>query len=149
MIAQIDDPFGRQSEGKAPLKIGQYVTAEIKGRKLSDVLVIPNNTIYQGSYVYTVEDGVLRRKDVDIAWQNDVEAIIHGGISPGDELVTTPLGQVTSGIRVSVIGADTRGGGQQPPGGLPGQRPPGTAPEGNAPAREAMARGRNNAGNPQ
>jgi RND family efflux transporter MFP subunit len=149
VIAQIGDPFGRQSEGKSPLKIGQYVTAEIKGRTLADVLVIPNNTIYQGSYVYTVEDGILRRKDVDIAWQNDVEAIIRRGISPGDELVTTPLGQVTSGIRVSVIGADTRGGGQRPPGGPPGQRPPGAAPQGDAPAREAMARGRNNAGEPQ
>jgi len=114
VIAQIVDPFGRQSEGRSPLKIGQYVTAEIEGRTLSDVLVIPNNAIYQGSYVYTVEDGVLRRKDVEIAWQNDAEAVIAGGLEAGDELVTTPLGQVTSGIRVSVMGAETRGGGPQP-----------------------------------
>ena len=135
VIAQIDDPFGRDNEGRSPLKIGQYVTAEIEGKTLPGVLVIPNNTIYQGTYVYTVEDGILRRKDVDIAWQNDVEAIIANGLTPGDELVTTPLGQVTSGIRVSVVGADSRGGGQMQPGGRPSE--------------ERMARGRNNAGDTQ
>jgi len=104
VIAQIDDPFGRMNEGRSPLKIGQYVTAEIAGNELSDVLVIPNNAIYQGSYVYTVEEGVLRRKNIVIAWQNDNDAIIQSGLAHGDQLVITPLGQVTSGIQVSIEG---------------------------------------------
>jgi RND family efflux transporter MFP subunit len=106
VIAQIDDPFGRGSEGRTPLKIGQYVTAKLEGRTLADAIVIPNNTIYQGTYVYTVMDGVLRRRDIDIAWQNDREAVIGGGLEAGDQLVITPLGQVTSGIRVSVMGEE-------------------------------------------
>lgn len=104
VIAQIDDPFGRANENRSPLKIGQYVTAEIAGEALHDVLVIPNNTIYQGSYVYVVEDGLLQRKDITIAWQNDDDAIIETGLEHGDELVITPLGQVTSGLRVQVAG---------------------------------------------
>lgn len=103
VIAQIDDPFGRDNEDRAPIKIGQYVTARLEGRTIPNALVIPNNTIYQGSYVYTVEDGVLRRRDIEIAWQNDIEAIIGAGLTAGDMLVMTPLGQVTSGIRVSVV----------------------------------------------
>lgn len=138
VIAQIDDPFGRENEGRSPLKIGEYVTAEIAGKTLPQVVVIPNTTIYQGTYVYTVEDGILRRKDVVIAWQNDDEAIIEEGLKPGDELVITPLGQVTSGIRVTVVGADSRGGREMRPGGRPG----GEAPE-------TVARDRNNAGGTQ
>jgi RND family efflux transporter MFP subunit len=106
VIAQIDDPFGRDNEDQAPLKIGQYVTARLEGKTVPGALVIPNNTIYQGTYVYTVENGVLRRRDIEIDWQNGVEAIIGAGLSPGDVLVTTPLGQVTSGIRVSVVGEE-------------------------------------------
>ena len=135
VIAQIDDPFGRESEDRSPLKIGQYVTAEIDGKQLTDVLVIPNNTIYQGSYVYVVEDGVLRRRDLDIAWTNDTDAIIAGGLEAGDELVVTPLGQVTSGIRVTVAGANSQGSNRQRPGGA-GEGPPG----------EPVARGRNRGG---
>jgi RND family efflux transporter MFP subunit len=106
VIAQIDDPFGRDNEDQAPLKIGQYVTAKLEGKTVHGALVIPNTTIYQGTYVYTVEDGILRRRDIEIDWQNDAEAIIGAGLSPGDVLVTTPLGQVTSGIRVSVVGEE-------------------------------------------
>jgi RND family efflux transporter MFP subunit len=106
VIAQIDDPFGRSNEGRSPLKIGQYVTAEIPGIELDNALVISNNAIYQGSYVYVVEDGILRRKDIVIAWQNDDDALIESGLSSGEQLVITPLGQVTSGIRVAIAGAE-------------------------------------------
>jgi RND family efflux transporter MFP subunit len=106
VIAQIEDPFGRDHEYHAPLKIGQYVTARLEGKTVPGALVIPNNTIYQGTYVYTVEDEILRRVDIEIAWQNDDEAVIGAGLEPGDVLVTTPLGQVTSGIRVSVVGEE-------------------------------------------
>ena len=111
VIAQISDPFGTTAAGRTPLKIGQYVTARLAGMTLQDALVVPNNTIYQGTYVYVVEDGVLRRRDIDIAWQNDAEAIVAAGIAPGDELVLTPLGQVTSGVRVSILGDDGGDGG--------------------------------------
>ncbi len=122
VIAQIDDPFGRDHEYHTPLKIGQYVTARLEGKTIPRALVIPNNTIYQGSYVYTVEDGILRRRNIDIEWQNDAEAIIGAGLSPGDLLVTTPLGQVSSGIRVSIVEDD----GDRRMGRIQG-RPPGAA----------------------
>ena len=107
VIAQIDDPFSVKHEGHTPPKIGQYVTAELQGKRLANVVVIPNSTIYQGSYVYVVIDDVLQRKEIEIAWQNDVDAIISSGLAAGDQLVTTSLGQVTSGIRVSVGGRDS------------------------------------------
>ncbi len=104
VIAMIEDPYGEQIDGRVPLKIGQYVTAKLQGKTLSGALVIPNSTIYQGTYVYVVEDGILRRHDIEIDWQNDNEAIISSGLAAGDALVTTALGQVTSGIRVSIVG---------------------------------------------
>ena len=122
VIAQIDDPFGRDNEGQTPLKIGQYVTATLEGKTLPQALVIPNNTIYQGTYVYIVEDDILRRRNIEIEWQNDAEAVIGAGLMPGDVLVTTPLGQVSSGIRVSVVGEE----GERRVGRIQG-RPPGTS----------------------
>ena len=104
VIAQNEDPFGANEAATTPLKIGQYVTAKLAGNVVTDALVVPNQTIYQGTYVYVVEEGVLRRRDIDIAWQNDEEAIVSNGLKAGDKLVTTALGQVTSGIRVSILG---------------------------------------------
>lgn len=104
VIAQISDPFAPPAEGQTPLKIGQYVTAKLEGNTLSDALVIPNNSIYQGTYVYVVEDGILSRRDIDILWQNEEEAIVSTGLAADDQLVTTALGQVTSGVRVTTSG---------------------------------------------
>ena len=103
VVAQIDDPYGAQATGKQPLKIGEYVTAQIQGIRLENALVIPNSSIYQGSYVYLVEQGRLLRRNIEIAWQNDHEAIIQQGLITGDQLVLTPLGQVASGIPVKVL----------------------------------------------
>ena len=121
VVAQIDDPFGKFQSRPAnavqrPLKIGEYVTAQISGKLLADALVIPSETIYQNSYVYIVENGELQRRDLEIAWQNGVETLLYAGLDAGDALVTTPLGQISSGTPVRVVApgssvaADVAGG---------------------------------------
>jgi RND family efflux transporter MFP subunit len=108
VIAEIKDPFGSGRESQAALKIGQYVTAQIPGTTLQNAIVIPNHSIYQGSHVFVVENDVLQRRDVVVAWQNDVDAVIKSGLAEGEQLVLTPLGQVTSGIRVTIQNQDER-----------------------------------------
>lgn len=105
VVAQVEDPFGAHARGKTPLKIGQYVTAELSGREVENALVIPVKAIYQGSYVYIVVDGALQRRDINIAWQNENEAIITAGLHEGELLVLTSLGQVSSGVPVAIRAA--------------------------------------------
>jgi RND family efflux transporter MFP subunit len=105
VTARIDNPYAASMEARRPLKIGQYVTARIEGRLIPDALVIPNAAIYQGSYVYLFADGVLQRRDIDIAWQNRDEALIANGLKDGEQLVLTPLGQVSSGTPVKNMSA--------------------------------------------
>ncbi|MFT5482515.1 MAG: multidrug efflux system membrane fusion protein [Halieaceae bacterium] len=107
VVAQLDDPFSVKTPGIAPIKIGQYVSARISGKSLTDVIVIPINSIYQGSYVYVVEGEALYRRDIEIAWQNDDQAVVASGLVGGDQLIITPLGQVISGTPVRVGNADT------------------------------------------
>ena len=71
---------------------------------LPQVLVIPSSSIYQGSYVYIVEDNLLKRKNVTISWQNGEESIISSGLNANEQLVLTPLGQVHSGTPVAIAG---------------------------------------------
>ncbi len=107
--ARSDNMDGPWDSGtRRPLKIGEYVTAEITGRRLAGALVIPVETIYQNSYVYVVEDGELQRRPIEIAWQNGVDALVSAGVAAGDTLVITPLGQVTSGTPVRVANDGAR-----------------------------------------
>jgi multidrug efflux pump subunit AcrA (membrane-fusion protein) len=103
VVAQIDDPYGLvENSTKTSLKIGQYVTARIKGKLLNNAVVIPNSAIYQGSYVYVVEEGILKRREINTRWQNEQDTVITSGLGFGDQLVTTALGQVSSGTPVSI-----------------------------------------------
>jgi RND family efflux transporter MFP subunit len=104
VVAQINRPYDATTSYGSPIKIGQYVTAEIDGKVLPSALVIPSSAIYQGSYVYTVENGLLMRKEITLGWQNGKQAIVLAGLMAGDELVLTSLGQVSSGTPVSIEG---------------------------------------------
>jgi len=105
IVAQIDNPYEVTNSQSAPIKIGQYVTADITGKVIENALVIPNSAIYQGSYVYIVESGVLKRKEINIRWQNSHDAVIDNGLAFGEHLVITSLGQVSSGTLVKIAGA--------------------------------------------
>jgi len=112
VLAQVDDPYGEKAVGRVPLKVGQYVTARIEGIEIEDALLIPNRAIYQGTYVYVVEKGVLQRRDIEIAWQDEGQALIASGLNEGERLVLTSLGQVVSGTPVSIRnGAEAIGSG--------------------------------------
>jgi len=104
VVAQINRPYDAKTSEGSPIKIGQYVTAQIQGKELTDSLVIPSSAIYQGSYVYTVENNLLIRKEITIGWQNGKKSIIESGLVVGDELVLTSLGQVSSGTPVAIEG---------------------------------------------
>lgn len=97
VVAQIDDPYGPANENKPALKIGQFVSAQIQGKSLPQVFVIPRSALYNDQQVVILQDGLLQRKKVNIIWQDPHSFIIDSGVEPGQLLVTTPLGQVISG----------------------------------------------------
>lgn len=105
VVAQITDPYSATLQGQYPIKIGQYLRATISGKTLTDAIVIPSRAIYQGSYVFVVDEQQrLLRKEVEIAWQGPAQALIGSGLSAGQQLVVSPLGQVSSGTKVRLQG---------------------------------------------
>jgi len=84
------------------LKIGEYLKAKIFVGTLHDVLVIPNDAIYQGSYVYVEKDNFITRKKITISWQDEHNSIIIQGLEENENLVLTTLGLVSSGTAVLV-----------------------------------------------
>ncbi|MBB1486776.1 efflux RND transporter periplasmic adaptor subunit [Oceanospirillum sediminis] len=92
--------FDEDDNLKYQMRPGRYIRVRIKGRVLDQVLVVPNTSIYQGSYVYLAENQKLKRQKISVLWRDDDVSIIQQGLQEGDELITTPLGQVVSGTRV-------------------------------------------------
>lgn len=101
VVAQIEEPF---KSTQNTIKIGQYVNAEIRGKTIENALLIPNEAIYQGSYVYILQNNnLLKRVDINFDWQNSFVTFVSTGLNSDDHLVITPLGQVSSGTPVTVL----------------------------------------------
>jgi len=107
VVARIDDPFQNdKNKSRRPLKIGQFVRANISGQQLEKVISIPNSTLYQGSYVYIVKNDRLQRQPVEVLWRDQQTSVIKSGLESGQHLVTTLLGQITSGTLVEIKNED-------------------------------------------
>ncbi len=95
VVAQIDNPYGRSTTDRPPLKVGSFVKAALTGKVLKDVFILPRNLLRENSYVLTIaknEGGdVLRRKTVEIAWQTDEVVVVKKGLTTDDLLCLTQV----------------------------------------------------------
>ncbi len=97
VIAEIEAPFSAQHSDKHPLKIGQYVSANIEGRVLPKAISVNVENIYQGQFVYVVEKGIIQRRPITILWRNDTIALIGEGLKAGDMLIISLLSDGSQG----------------------------------------------------
>lgn len=124
VVAQVDDPYGRGPEGRPPLRIGQFVRAEIAGRTLEPAFVLPRGALREGNEVLIVDDASrLERRPVTVAWSDESNVVITEGLAEGEVVNVTPLAVASSGTLVSAsidgapaqratVPAETRGSGQ-------------------------------------
>jgi len=103
VVAQVRDPYGRSVEGRPPLKVGSFVQAEIAGKTLEDVYVIPRVLLRENEYVLLVDsENYLTRRSVDLAWETDDVIVVEEGLEPGDKLCLTEVPFALEGWPVSV-----------------------------------------------
>ncbi|MEJ2521565.1 MAG: efflux RND transporter periplasmic adaptor subunit [Gammaproteobacteria bacterium] len=102
VIAQVDDPYDRREDGRPPLRIGQFVEAEIRGRVLENVFIVPRGALREGNELLVVDDeSRLQRRPVTVAWTDVDDAIITGGLAAGDVVNITPLAVASGGTLVA------------------------------------------------
>lgn len=106
VIAQVDDPYARRADGSPPLKINMFVEAEIEGRVLENVVVVPRRAVRAGDEVIVIRDGRrIYRQDVRPVWRDRDFVVVSAGDDPGalpegTVLCVTPIAYPTSGAPV-------------------------------------------------
>ena len=114
VIGQVENPYGKNDEGRPPLKVGQFVEARIRGRTLRGVLVIPRSALRAGTQVLTLDaDDRVRARHVKVLYSDEQHAVIASGLDEHERLVTTSLGSGMEGVRVSTAAPATKPGAAQ------------------------------------
>ena len=100
VVARIPNPY-RLLSNSIPLKVGLYVNADIKGKKLRDVVILPRHVIYDKDLVWvTNKEGILSKREIQIIREDDDRAFIKEGLFFGDEILMTRLGVIIDGMQV-------------------------------------------------
>lgn len=101
VVAQVENPYGRKKPQKPPLKVGQYVEAQIKGKALEHVFVIPRSAVRENSQILLVDKhNKLQMRSIKAMWEDDQIMVINNGIAEGELLCLTPVTFAAQGIKV-------------------------------------------------
>ncbi len=101
-VAEVDAPYGEQTvfESGAPLAVGLFVDAEIRGQTIQQAMTIPRQALRAGNRVYVVNQGALEIRTVEVEHSNRQSAVIAKGLALGEQVITSPVRDPINGLRV-------------------------------------------------
>ncbi len=108
VVAQVEDPYAPgPNPNRPPLAVGMYVEAEIEGRTVRDVAVVPRAALRGRDQVLVVDaaDKLIFR-DVDILRATTDSIFVRDGLTEGELVVVSPLDAPTDGMQVQLADAD-------------------------------------------
>ncbi len=100
VVAVVKNPF----KHIPPLLPYTYLDANIQGRVLKNVYVIPMRAVFEDEYVLKVIKNHIKKTKIKIVRMLKDSVIVTKGIDPGDLLVCTPMSGNVDGMEVNIVG---------------------------------------------
>lgn len=92
VIAKVDDPYALKDEKRPPLKVGQFVSAEIEGKTLAGVFVIPEQAVRFGNQLKIIDkENRIRLREVTVIFDSLPNLIVSEGLQEGERICLTAL----------------------------------------------------------
>lgn len=106
VIAELNDPYGAGSDEGAPMAPGLFVSADIAGRKIDNLLVAPRSAIRGGDNIFIGEpsEGALRIFQVDLVFASPDGAWFRSAdVAPGDLAIISPIRGSNDGMSITIL----------------------------------------------
>ncbi|MBW2273710.1 MAG: efflux RND transporter periplasmic adaptor subunit [Deltaproteobacteria bacterium] len=103
VVARVEDPYA-QVAGQPPLAVGLFVDAEILGRRVDGVVVVPRSAVHAGGLVHVVDrEDRLRFRPIEILRQEHDRVLVRAGLRGGERVATSRLAIPVEGMRVRPV----------------------------------------------
>ncbi len=89
-----------QENKSIDIRPGAFVEILVPDRVFKNTIKLPEQTVYNGSYVYVVEDGALHKRAIDIVAYDGENIIVSDGLKAGEKVLTTRIAEVSEGLKV-------------------------------------------------
>jgi len=116
-VAEVVDPYGVLGRSQqAELKMGTFVRAEIEGRRVENIVVLPRSVLRpEDTVLIADEDRKLEIRKVRVARAEARNVYISGGIEDGEWVITTSLAAPIPGTQLAISGEDAPASGGSAP----------------------------------
>lgn len=107
LIVSVEDPFDLNrpvDDRRLPLLLGSYVSVDLTGGEVRDVVEIPRSAIHDGNKLYVVTDGTLSVREIAVAWRSDTSVYVSEGVAPGERFIISPVPVAVDGMTIRVAG---------------------------------------------
>jgi len=102
VVARVATPYGSANKS-APLSIGLFVDAEIHGRTVPNVTVLPRSALRAGDRLLLVDkSNKLRFREVEVLRLAGNNVYIGNGVSKGDRVCLSTMQSSADGMLVRV-----------------------------------------------
>lgn len=102
LVAEVADPFGWR-EVKPPLNPGSFVQAEIEGRELDGIFVLPAGSLNSAQEALLVDaDQRLSIRKLSVLRTESGRILVNGGLQDGERVVVSSIDLPVAGMRVQV-----------------------------------------------
>ncbi|MFO7965243.1 MAG: efflux RND transporter periplasmic adaptor subunit [Desulfobacterales bacterium] len=106
VVVRVDAPHSR----KPPLAPGIFVTVNIDGRPVENGALIPRAALREDDTVWVVDsEGRLTFRTVETALYTHAGVVIKNGLEEGEQIVVSPIKEVTDGMLVRNVPANNGG----------------------------------------
>lgn len=92
------------ASGQPPLPVGLFVQADIEGRLVDNIVVLPRAAIRNQHQVLVVDgENRLRYRDIELLRFDRDQVYISGGLEAGEAVNLSPIQTVIDGMRVKTV----------------------------------------------
>lgn len=106
-FAEVDDPYGFSADSNMPLAVGLFVTARIESTNQRFAYTIPRDALRNDDEVYIITDEeLLEIRKVDVMSTSEERVLLAGGVTEGEQVVTSTIPAAVDGMRVQAVRRD-------------------------------------------
>lgn len=104
VVVEVEDPYGLEGgSAPAPLASGAFVTVDIEGRTVGDVVAIPRGALRDGSTVWVADTGAtLDIRKVTLVRREKNEVLVSG-LASGDRVILTTIAGAAEGLALRPV----------------------------------------------
>lgn len=107
-VVRVENPYGRgTNQQRPPLAVGLFVDAEIMGRAVDQVVIVPRIALRGRNEIIVIDaQKQLRFRPVEVVRLEGESVVLRNGLQPSDLVCISPLETVVDGMKVRIADKD-------------------------------------------